>query len=110
MDCPMPQAPIAYLTFPTVQGRCRKCLSFITTCPQGVHPTCHATWRLMSLVSAWAALATNAEVARMFEISDTTVRRYDKIVSRTDIPLRRCSRASKSFSWTRKRFAKGTDT
>lgn len=86
MDCPMPHGPIVMLTFPTVQGHCRKCLSFVTTCPEEVHPTCHATWRLMRLVSAWAAVATNIEVARMFEISDNTVRRYDKIVLSTDTP------------------------
>jgi transposase len=38
------------------------------------------------MVSAWAAMATNAEVALMFEISDSTVRRYDKIVLETDTP------------------------
>lgn len=86
MDCPMPHGPIVMLTFPTVQGLCRKCLSFVTTCPEEVHPACHATWRLMRLVSAWAAMATNREVALMFEISDSTVRRYDKIVLQTDTP------------------------
>jgi hypothetical protein len=80
MDCPMPHGPVVMLTFPTVQGFCQGCLSFLTTCPEEVHPSCHATWRLMRSVSAWAAMATNREVALMFEISDNTVRRYDKIV------------------------------
>jgi transposase len=86
MDAPMPHGAITMLTFPTVQGLCRKCDRFVTTCPQEVHPTCHATWRLMRLVSAWASLATNSEVAVMFEISDGTVRRYDKIVLESDTP------------------------
>lgn len=86
MDCPMPHGPVVILTFPTVQGHCRKCLSFVTTCPEEVHPSCQATWRLMRLVSAWAAMATNSEVALMFEISDSTVRRYDKLVLKTDTP------------------------
>lgn len=40
----------------------------------------------MRLVSSWASVATNSEVAAMFEISDATVRRYDKIVLKADIP------------------------
>jgi transposase len=80
MDCPMPHGSIVYLTFPTVQGFCRSCDRYVTTCPQEVHPECHATWRLMRLVSSWASVAPNSEVAAMFEISDSTVRRYDKIV------------------------------
>jgi transposase len=86
MDCPMPHGSIVYLTFPTVQGLCRACDRYVTTCPEGVHPTCQATWRLMRLVSAWASLATNVQVAAMFEISDATVRRYDKIVLTEDTP------------------------
>ena len=86
MDCPMPHGAMVYLTFPTVQGRCRSCDRYVTTCPQEVHPDCHATWRLMRLVSSWASLATNSEVAAMFEISDATVRRYDKIVLKEDTP------------------------
>lgn len=86
MDSPMPHGAIVMLTFPTVQGLCRNCDRFVTTCPVEVHPSCHATWRLMRLVSAWASLATNSEVAAMFEISDGTVRRYDKIVLASDTP------------------------
>jgi len=86
MDAPMPHGAIVMLTFPTVQGLCRKCDRFVTTCPEEVHPTCHATWRLMRQVSSWASLATNSEVAVMFEISDGTVRRYDKIVLESDTP------------------------
>ncbi|MGD9420254.1 MAG: ISL3 family transposase [Verrucomicrobiota bacterium JB025] len=86
MDCPMPHGSIVYLVFPTVQGLCQSCNRYVTTCPKEVHPDCHATWRLMRLVSSWAALATNSEVAAMFEISDGTVRRYDKIVLKEDTP------------------------
>lgn len=86
MDCPMPHGSVTYLTFPTVQGFCKPCDRYLTTCPEEVHPECHATWRLMRLVSSWASVATNSEVATMFEISDATVRRYDKIVLRQDTP------------------------
>jgi hypothetical protein len=40
----------------------------------------------MRLVSSWASLATNSEIATMFEISDGTVRRYDKIVLESQTP------------------------
>jgi transposase len=86
MDCPMPHGSMVYLVFPTVQGLCRSCDHYITSCPDEVHPTCQATWRLMRLVSAWASLATNTQVATMFEISDATVRRYDKIVLAANTP------------------------
>lgn len=86
MDSPMPHGVIVALTFPTVQGLCRKCDRFVTTCPEEVHPTCQATWRLMRQVSSWASVAANTDVAAMFEISDGTVRRYDKIVLESDTP------------------------
>jgi hypothetical protein len=77
------------LDFPTVQGLCRSCDRYVTTCPQEVHPECHATWRLMRLVSSWAAVATNSEVAAMFEISDATVRRF--VPSFTNVGCRHSS-------------------
>lgn len=40
----------------------------------------------MRLVSSLVSVATNSEVATIFEISDGTVRRYDKIVLKTDTP------------------------
>lgn len=86
MDCPMTHGSIVYLTFPTVQGLCKTCDRYVTTCPEEVHPNCQATRRLMKMVSAWASVATNSQVAAMFEISDATVRRYDKIVLKEDTP------------------------
>lgn len=86
MDAPMAQAAITYLEFPTVQACCPECLRYVTTCPDGVHPTARATWRFMRLVSAWAEVATNSEVATMFAIGDATVRRYDKLVLEANTP------------------------
>lgn len=80
MDTPFPNGHVVYLTFPTVQGLCKSCNHFVTTCPAEVHPTTKATWRLMELVSCWASVAPNSKVADMFEISDSTVKRYDKMV------------------------------
>jgi transposase len=86
MDCPMSHGTLVMRSFPTVQGLCPQCQRYVTSCPEEVHSSCHATWRLMRLVSSWAALATNSEVATMFEISDGTVRRYDKIVLESETP------------------------
>jgi hypothetical protein len=83
---------------------------FVTSCPEEVHTTCHATWRLMRLVSAWASLASNSEVAVMFEISDGTVRRYDKIVLESDTPPPLLRTGSVNSSSTRSPFARATDT
>lgn len=86
MDCPMPHGKIVYLTFPTAQGACGKCDRYVTSCPEEVHPRCQATWRLMRQVSAWAEVASNSEVAAMFEIGDGTVRRYDRLVLAENTP------------------------
>ena len=86
MDCPVPNGTAVYLTFPTVQGFCARCQHYVTTCPQEVHPSCQATWRLMRAVSTWASVASNSAVAAVFEISDATVRRYDKLVLAEELP------------------------
>ena len=82
----MAHGPVTYLSFPTVQGCCPHCLAYVTTCPAEVHPSAQATWRFMRLVSAFATVAANTDVAALFEISDSTVRRYDKIVLSMDTP------------------------
>lgn len=86
MDCPMAHSPITFLSFPTVQAYCPSCQHYVTTCPEEIHPQAKASWRFMRLVSAWASVASCAEVAAMFEISDSTVRRYDKAVLEVDTP------------------------
>lgn len=85
-DSPMAHGPVTYLSFPTAQGLCNRCQRYVTTCPQEVHPTSNATWRFMRLVSAFASVAANTDVATLFEISDATVRRYDKLVLAEDTP------------------------
>lgn len=86
MDAPMPNGCVVYLTFPTAQGLCPSCNHYVTTCPAEVHPNSQATWRLMEMVSCWASVAPNNQVAAMFDISDSTVRRYDKEVLQRDTP------------------------
>lgn len=77
VDCPMADGPVTYLSFPIVQGCGSQCRSYVTTCPEEVHPSARATWRLMRLVSAFATVSANADVATLFEISDVIVRRSD---------------------------------
>lgn len=86
MDLPIADGPVVYICFPTVQGHCKKCLHFVTTRPKEIHPTRSATWRLMRMISAWAAHAPATQIAAIYEISDSTVRLYDKEVLKTDLP------------------------
>ena len=77
---------LVVVTFPVVQGLCRQCQHFATTRPREVHPTKEATWRLMRHVSAWTMHAPATAVAKMFDLSDATVHRYDQTVLREDLP------------------------
>ena len=86
MDAPMPNGHVTFLTFPTVQGLCPSCNHYVTTSPAEVHPSCQASWRFMEMISCWARVAPNNQVAEIFGISDSTVRRYDKIVLQRDTP------------------------
>ena len=85
MDLPIADGLVVMVTFPVVQGLCRECQHFVTTRPREVHPTKEATWRFMRRISAWTAHAPATAVAEMFEISDSTVRRYDQAVLKEDL-------------------------
>ena len=85
-DNPMPHGTLTLLTFPTAQALCKRCNHYVTSCPQEVHPTCKATYRFMRQISSWASVATADDVAAMFEISPSSVRRYDKIILRETTP------------------------
>ena len=86
MDMPIADAPIVYILYPRVQDRCGGCGYFVTTRPAEIHPTKDSTWRLMRTVSAWASAAPASSVALMFDISEATVRRYDKEVLEQTLP------------------------
>lgn len=85
-DNPMPHGALSMITFPTAQGLCKGCNHYVTSCPKEVHPTCKATYRFMRRISAWASVATAEDVAAMFEISPSSVRRYDKIILKETTP------------------------
>ena len=86
MDCPMGGANTVFILFPTYQGRCSKCQRFVTTRPKEIHPTKTATWRYMRLVSSWAGIAPANQIGKLFSISGSTVRNYDKEVLKEDTP------------------------
>lgn len=86
MDLPIADGPVVYICFPTVQGHCKRCLHYVTTRPEEVHPTRKATWRLMRIISAWASHTPATHIAAMYEISDSTVRLYDKDVLAAQLP------------------------
>ncbi len=85
-DLPIASGLVVYLTFPVVQGLCRRCQFFFTTRPKEVHPTKDATWRLMRRISEMARHTPATAIAEMMEISESTVRRYDKAVLEKDLP------------------------
>ena len=82
----MGTAKTVYILFPTVQGKCSKCLRYVTTRPKEIHPTKAATWRFMREVSSWAHVAPANQIGERFQISGTTVRTYDKEVLQADTP------------------------
>ena len=86
MDCPMGGANTVFILFPTYQGRCSKWQRFVTTRPKEIHPTKTATWRYMRLVSSWAGIAPANQIGKLFSISGSTVRNYDKEVLKEDTP------------------------
>lgn len=85
-DLPVVDRNVVWVTLPAVQGRCPKCGELSTPRPPEVHPTRNATWRLMRAVATWASICPASAVAAMFEISEATVRRYEKDVLEADLP------------------------
>lgn len=86
MDLPIADGIVVAIKFPTVQGHCKHCKVYVTTRPKEMHPTKKATWRLMRHISSWARHCPATHIATMFEISDNTVRTYDKEVLRHELP------------------------
>ena len=85
-DLPVASGLIVYVNFPVVQGLCHKCQHFVTTRPKEVHPTKDATWRLMRRVSEMSRYAPVTAVAKMMDIGESTVRRYDIAILKRDLP------------------------
>ena len=86
MDLPIADGVVVAIKFPTVQGRCSKCCLYVSTRPKEIHPTRQATWRYMRTISSWARVCPASRIATMFEISDNTVRNYDKEVLKQELP------------------------
>jgi transposase len=85
-DLPLADRTAVWVKLPVVQGRCPKCWELCTPRPPEVHPTRNATWRLMRTVAAWASVCPASNVAAMFEIGESTVRRYETDVLEADLP------------------------
>lgn len=85
-DLPLGDRAAVWVKLPVVQGRCPKCWELCTPRPPEVHPTRNATWRLMRTVAAWASVCPASNVAAMFEIGESTVRRYETDVLEADLP------------------------
>ena len=85
-DLPIAARAAVWVKLPVVQGRCPKCRELCTPRPPEVHPTRNATWRLMRTVAAWASVCPASNVAAMFAIGESTVRRYETDVLEADLP------------------------
>ena len=85
-DLPVAEKTAVWVTLPAIQGRCPKCHELSTPRPPEIHPTRNATWRLMRAVATWASACPASDVATMFEISASTVRRYEADVLEADLP------------------------
>jgi transposase len=85
-DLPIADKAAVWITLPAIQGRCPKCYELSTPRPPEVHPTRNATWRLMRAVATWASVCPASAVAIIFEISEATVRRYERDVLEADLP------------------------
>lgn len=85
-DLPLADRAAVWVKLPVVQGRCPECRELSTPRPPEVHPTRNATWRLMRMVAAWASVCPASDVAAMFEIGESTVRRYETDVLEADLP------------------------
>jgi len=85
-DLPVADRTAVWVTLPAVQGRCPECWELSTPRPPEIHPRRNATWRLMRTVAAWASACPASDVAAMFEISESTVRRYETDVLEADLP------------------------
>ncbi len=65
---------------------CAVCRRFVTTRPKEMHPTKEATWRLMRRVCEMARHAPVTAVAKMMDLRESTVRRYNIEVLKLDLP------------------------
>jgi transposase len=85
-DLPVVDQLAVWVTLPVLQGRCTQCQTMSTVRPAEIHPTRNATWRLMRTVAAWASTCPARKVAAMFEISESTVRRYEQDILEAELP------------------------
>lgn len=85
-DLPLADKTAVWITLPAIQGRCPRCRCFVTQRPPEVHPLRNATWRLMRRVASWASVCPATTVAAMFDLSESTVRRYELDVLHADLP------------------------
>ena len=65
---------------------CAVCEGFVTTRPKEMYPTKEATSRLMRRVSEMARHAPVKAVAKMMDLGESTVRRYNIEVLKLDLP------------------------
>jgi transposase len=85
-DLPLGSAGLVLLTYPAIQGRCRRCGASATIHPPGVAPHSRATTRLMQFVCRLARAMPLSDIAELLGISHATAYRWDRAVLRDGLP------------------------
>lgn len=85
-DLPLADRTSVWLNVPAIQGHCPECRCYVTPRPPEIHPLRDGTWRLMRRVAVSASIRPDSTVAAMFDISESTVRRYEMDVLHADLP------------------------
>jgi len=85
-DLPLGPATMVLLTYPAIQGRCRRCGRTATIHPPGIQPHGRATTRLMHFACRLARSMTLADTADLLGVSHATAYRWDRAVLTDGLP------------------------
>jgi len=85
-DLPLGSVVLVLLTYPAIQGRCRRCGATATIRPPGVEPHGRATARLMNFVCRLARAMTLSDTAEWLGLSHATAYRWDLAVLKGGLP------------------------
>ena len=77
---------VVVIKYPITQGKCSSCPSCSSFRPAEIHPTRHATWRLMRYVSLLSRHVPFEAMPMLIEVPKTTAYRYDLDVLKADLP------------------------
>lgn len=77
-DLPMGEKLTVWITYTAIRGRCSRCRTHHTFLPPGIQPHGRVTQRMMRYVSKLTQFMPVRRVAEVLDLSESTVRRWDK--------------------------------